>query len=544
MSRASVAVYAIPECYPDGAIAYAHDHAMAIMQNGKVLKYLHLERKSRIKRDNTLPDHIYELIKASGLLKTDFDLISVDSVQGRSFISSCGRIRIEAQRNKTLPLQHEEAWCWFLNEPRNAFVISHELAHVYSNLPFNGEFKENSLLVHFDGGASLSNFSAWHFKNNTLRSVEYHWELKHLSSLFNANALTFSIIGANFSNQHSVPGKFMGFAGFGSYKKEIEDFLKKHRFFQDNWGKPSTFFYEVRKHFGIDLNHYDQHHPFLQDVAASMHEYWVSELMCVLERLKEQTGAEHLYYSGGAALNIVANTRIVNSGLFGGVYIPPCADDSGLVLGAAAFLEQQKGQVIKNHSPYLNNWGIEDYSCNVHKEDLKTVAKKLSGGAVIGICNGKAECGPRALGNRSLIARADSTTLAQKVSCQIKGREWYRPVAPIILAKHVHYFTGFEPHALSKHMLIDFPILPEKIKELEGATHVDGTARIQALFSRDDNPWMFDLLELLDKDYGIKALINTSFNKRGEPIVHTAEDAQKAYSNLKLDGLVLNGKFI
>ena len=126
-----------------------------------------------------------------------------------------------------------------------------------------------------------------------------------------------------------------------------------------------------------------------------------------------------------------------------------------------------------------------------------------------------------------------------------KGREWYRPLAPVALAKNVEYFTGqFAIHPLSQFMLLDFTVLPEKQQEIAGAIHADGTARFQTIFDESDNPFLFALLNTLDEKYGIKALINTSFNAGGEPIVHTEEDAFKSAKKMQLDGVVLNGKFV
>ena len=543
MGKPTVAVYAIPECYPPGTIAYAHDHAIAVMQDGKLLKYLHLERKTRIKGDNRLQDQLYDLLKETGLLKEEFDLVSVDSVQGRSFITTDGKIRVEAGPVNELSSKIEDAGCWYLNNSKKAYVLNHELAHIYSNLPFYGDFKDNSLLVHFDGGASKSNFSAWYFVNNKLKPVEAHWELKYLSALFNANALTFNIIGAKFKDQHSVPGKFMGFAAYDEPDDKILMFLKRHSFFQDQWSKPSLFLKASEKAFGIKLHGYEQQNTYIQSVAATMHQYWVDTALAKMKQLKQKTGAEHLYYSGGSALNIVANSRLAESGLFNSIHIPPCTDDSGLALGAAAFLEQQKGNPIEMISPFINSWGIEDYKVEVDSEVIETVAGLIAEGRVIGICNGYGECGPRALGNRSIITRADSGQLAQKVSCKMKQREWYRPVAPVMLAENVSHFTGKSAHQLMKYMLYDAPVKYHK-KELEGTTHVDGTVRIQALFQKEDNPWMYALLKVLDRKYKIKALINTSFNRRGEPIVHTEADAIHSARVMKLDGVVLNGRLI
>ena len=124
-----------------------------------------------------------------------------------------------------------------------------------------------------------------------------------------------------------------------------------------------------------------------------------------------------------------------------------------------------------------------------------------------------------------------------------KGREWYRPVAPILLEKNASYFTGENNiHPLCEYMLLDVEVLSEKKKAMEGTEHVDGTARMQTISSREQNPFIFDLLTYLDKHYNQKALINTSFNIKGEPIVHTLEDAVCSAKNMKLDGVVLNGK--
>ena len=119
----------------------------------------------------------------------------------------------------------EKGRCWWLNHEKEAHVINHELAHIGANLPFCQSFKENSLLVHFDGGASLSNFSAWIYKNQTITPIEAHWDLKFLSSFFNANAIVFGIIGAKYKEQNSVPGKMMGLAAFGNYDPKIEAWL-------------------------------------------------------------------------------------------------------------------------------------------------------------------------------------------------------------------------------------------------------------------------------------------------------------------------------
>jgi carbamoyltransferase len=541
-NKPTLAVYGIQDREEYAHPFYVHDHNLAFMQNGEVKWFLQQERISRRKRDNTFHLHLKEILKEKKLLAADYDLVFIDNVVGRTFLTRQGDARFEGPLNSRLQTDLEKGRCWWFGREKEAYVLNHELAHLFSCLPFFGHFRENSLLVHFDGGASLSNFSAAIFRNNKLEWIEYHWKLKPFSTIYNANALVFAILDAKLPEQNTVPGKFMGFAGWGAPRQELKAWLIQNHFFQDIWGKTSVFFKQVKQDFGIELKSFDQKNPFIQDVAASLQEIFIELILNKLKELAEKTGAENLYYTGGSALNIVANTRILESGLFRQVFIPPCTEDSGLALGAAAFAEWKKHGSVRAHNSYLNNWNIEDYQPDFSSETIRQVAQILAAGKIIGVCNGYGEAGPRALGNRSILALPGSKKLAKEISMIKKGREWYRPLAPVALEKNTRHFTGqTEIHPLSEFMLLDFKILPERKEEMAGAVHADGTARFQTVFNRRKNPFLYDLLEHLDCEHGIKALINTSFNRKGEPIVHTVEDALRSATKMQLDGVILNG---
>ncbi len=542
-SKPTLAVYGIQDREKYEYPFYVHDHNIALMQNGEVLAFLQQERVSRKKRDNTLHAQLKSILKGKKLLGEDYDLVFVDNVVGRTFLTQNGDARFEAPLHRLLACGPEQGRCWWFGKEKKAYVLNHELAHIFSCLPFFGDFKENSLLVHFDGGASLSNFSACTYKNGKLKWVEYHWDLKPYSSIYNANALVFSIVGAKLAEQNSVPGKFMGFAGWGRYRPELEDWLARNNFFNDIWGRASLFFEKVHLDWGLELKSFDLNSGFIRDVAATLQQIFVNKIKEKLARLKEKTGTEYLYYTGGSALNIVANTAIIKSNIFKNVFIPPCTEDSGLALGAAACAEWLKHGGIGHHTAYLNNWGIEGYRTEISRGSILHIAKEIAGGKIIGICNGFGEAGPRALGNRSIVALPGSKKLSGKLSVEKKGREWYRPLAPVALEKNTRYFTGENTvHPLSKYMLLDFNVLPEKQRELAGAIHADGTARFQTIFKKGDNPFLYNLLQAMDEVYGIKALINTSFNSKGEPIVHTEKDALCSAGKMQLDAVVLNGK--
>ena len=543
--KPTLAIYGIQDREDHDYPFYVHDHNLCLMKSGQVSEFLQLERITRRKRDNRLPEFLADLVRGHHWVDQPVDLVIVDNVVGRAFINRQGNIRFEAPLCSELASGWERGHAWWFGREPNAWVLNHELAHLFSCVPFFGMFKDNSLLVHFDGGASQSNFSAWLFRNQQLTKLEAHWNYRYLTALFNANALVFSVIGTGRQQQNSVPGKMMGLAAYGTYRPELEKWLAVNDFFSTIWGKTAVFFQKVKQDWGLSINSFDQKNGFLQDCMATIHELFVRETLGIFSRLKMETKLDCLYYAGGCALNIVTNTRLLQSGLFNEIYIPPCPEDSGLSLGAATYAEWQKGHQLKLHSPWLNSWGLPLEKEHWSRSNVAEVARAVADGAILGVCMGNGEAGPRALGNRSLICRADRKDLAQKVSIVHKKREWYRPVAPVMLATNTRYFTGQkEVSPLSRYMLLDFAVLPSRRRELAGAVHVDGTARIQTLFGREDHPFLWDVLTLLDAEYNIRALINTSFNGRGMPIVHTEEDACAAARAMRLDGLVLHGRMV
>ncbi|MCS6904454.1 MAG: carbamoyltransferase C-terminal domain-containing protein [Bacteroidia bacterium] len=535
--------------------AYIHDHNLCLMQQGKVITYLHLERVSRKKYDNCLAQYIEPILAELFIQKNElqeFDFVCVNSFVGNAFISQNGRFRFEAKINGKEQLQfplstgfaYWQVWHWQGIEI-SAWLCPQELAHIGACLPFYGPFRENSLLIHFDGGASQGNFSAFLYKESKIQLIECHWELSYLSKFFNDNALSFKIIGSKPSTHCSHPGKFMGYAALGKYEETIEKWLIENDYFRQYWHNPEAILESIYKSFGKKINHFSTQEPFFQDVAATFQHIFTRDLLAKIEHLQSKVQADYLYYSGGCALNIVANTAIVEKNWFREVFIPPCCNDSGLSLGAAALLEMQKGNVVACHSPYLCNYGLGIIEVPSPPENLieQTINLLLSK-KVIGICNGYGEIGPRALGNRSIIALPNSKELAKKVSMKCKKREWYRPVAPIMLKEVAEMVTGKKVSLLAKYMLLDFIVLPSFYKALQGVIHANGTARIQVLFQEEDNLLLYKLLHCLYHKHQILGLINTSFNQQGEPIVHTPEQAISSAQVMGLDAVIINNQLI
>ena len=551
-SKPTLAFYGIKDRFAGKYPAVVHDHNACLMQEGKVLQYFQLERLSRRKYDNRLDQFLEDLVAEHKLVLPDeFDVVCVNDFVGSAFISRDGRFRFEFNKPDSLNFNLHKGYGYFQSDENNgrivdSYLCQHEIAHICSCLPFFGNFKDNSLLVSLDGGSSLGNYAAFCHKGGKIRFIENNWtDLGFASKLFNDNRLSFEMLGAAPYEHCAVPGKLMGFASWGEYSPDIEAWLLENDYFNRlGLHSKEQLAQSIKDRFGKDCAVFDTHNTFLQDCAATMQTLFERAVLSKLTSLQERFHCDYLYYGGGCALNIVTNTKILESGLFKEVFIAPCCNDSGLSLGAAALMERMKGHTIALHSPYLNNCGLDIPSvCEANDKDVEATAECLLNGGIVGVCNGAGESGPRALGNRSLLALPNSKPLSQRISMQVKKREWYRPVAPVMLSRLVPEVAVQKESALAKYMLMDFTVKEDKVSALEGVVHSNGTARIQTIETEDENPFIYKLLTLLYEKHGILALINTSFNAQGEPIVHTVDEAGASAVEMCLDGIVFNGKF-
>lgn len=305
IAKPTVAIYGIKDRNNLENPAYTHDHNLCIMQNGKIIQYLQLERYTRRKYDNKLDEYLEELIEKKLIsLPDEFDLVSVNSFLGNSFITKNGKIRLDSLPQKELSNDLEEAFAFYQfsdweGKEVKAYNCSQELAHIATCLPFFGNFKENSLLIHFDGASSVSNFSAFLFKNSKLELIEYNWDLKFIANFFNDNAFTFAILNARPGDHCSVPGKLMGYASLGEYDEKIEKWLTKNNYFKEYWNKTDEILFSIQKEFNIEISSFDNSSSFFQNVAATFQRIFENEVLKKINHLKQNHKADYLYYSGG-----------------------------------------------------------------------------------------------------------------------------------------------------------------------------------------------------------------------------------------------------
>ncbi len=318
----------------------------------------------------------------------------------------------------------------------------------------------------------------------------------------------------------------------------------------------------------------EQHH---RDLAMSIQRVTEEVLLRTANHLHEETGQKNLCMAGGVALNSVANGRIIRETPFEEIFIQPAAGDAGGSVGVATFiwfhiLRNKREAVHKNNpnSPttnrsrnssrtgpekdlmqnsylgpeysreeikrFLEEKGVvyEEFGC---EEILRRTAEIIAGKRVVGWFQGRMEWGPRALGNRSILADPRDKEMQDIVNLKIKFRESFRPFAPtVLLDKAAEYFV-LDREQQSPYMLLVTQVREEK-RVIPAVTHVDGSARVQTI-AREDNPLYYDLIAEFYNLTGVPVLINTSFNVRGEPIVCTPEDAYRCFMRTKMDDLVL-----
>ena len=363
----------------------------------------------------------------------------------------------------------------------------------------------------------------------------------------------------------------------GSFKLNLEYFsfhtsadISYTKKFTDLFGKPrvpgSKFFTQESgwlSYFGERPENWKTlaaEQQYYADIAASIQKVTEEIIVGLANAAHWETGADALCYSGGVALNSVANGLLAKQTPFKKIFIQPAAGDSGGALGAALSVHLLFGgprRFIMNHAYYGQSWNASEIEMFLKERNIvhehfsdenaliNTIADDLAHGKVVGWADGRFEWGPRALGARSILADPRSEDMKNLVNVKIKFREPYRPFAPSVLAEKADAFFELpqeENRLPALFMLYVVNVRKEKRKVIPAITHVDGTARPQLVF-KETNPRYYRLIEAFEKKTGVPLVLNTSFNLKGEPIVSSPADAVSTFERSGLDVLVL-GEYV
>ncbi len=291
------------------------------------------------------------------------------------------------------------------------------------------------------------------------------------------------------------------------------------------------------------------------DLAFAMQHCFEEISFYLFNQLHQRVPVENLVMAGGCALNSVVNGKLFCKTPFRQTWIQPAAGDEGLAIGAAlhtyhSVLRQPRHYVMKNSylGPEFSDSQIEadlkKANLQYHKLErqplLDAVAGQIAAGNVVGWFQGRMEWGPRALGNRSIVAHPGLPNMKDILNARIKQREWFRPFAPSILVERQHEY--FEHDHPSPFMLHVYKIRPEKRTQLCAVNHVDDTGRLQSV-SREQNPLYYDLIQTFERQTGIPVILNTSFNEN-EPIVCRPAEAIDCFQRTRMDALAIGSYLV
>ncbi len=291
------------------------------------------------------------------------------------------------------------------------------------------------------------------------------------------------------------------------------------------------------------------------DIAASLQAVLEQTVLELAAWLRETTGERALALSGGVALNCVMNARLRDSGLFEAIWVQPAAGDAGTALGAALLVDfeirGERGWKME-HAYYGPGYSDQEIESLLRWSKLpwrasdrleEETAALLAGNRIVGWFQGRMEFGPRALGARSILASPLEASMQARLN-QLKDREDFRPVAPVVLQDRIGEW--FEPaHAeasVAPFMTFVHRVRKDRARRIPAVTHVDGTARVQTV-ALAQNPRYYETIRHFGERTGVPVLVNTSFNSRGDPIVCTPRDALESFWSTPLDALVI-GRYI
>jgi carbamoyltransferase len=472
-----------------GISCLGHDAGLAVVRGDRILFAAHAERYSGVKNDCELNEALLEdALQAGG----PADRIVYHERPWRTRIR---RIRSGQWRDafRTNPLRHIRSFCPLASLPLT--TVGHHEAHAAGGL-FTSGFQDAAIVV-IDGVGEWDTISVWRGRNNRLKRI-FTERYPHSLGLFYA---AFTQRCGLKPNEEEFILMAMAALGRPLHRKAIEqEFLRS--------AQPPHF--RLRRNLHRGLGDWRPELTDIENIAASVQAIAKDFILGLMAWVAETVPSRNLVFSGGLALNCAINEHLWRSGLFDRVWIMPSPGDAGNGLGAAL---AYAGRPVRWEGPYIGHH-ID------RRPDMDALLEVLLTDGVAGLAHGRAEFGPRALGNRSLLADPRGPQIKDRVN-EIKRREPFRPFAPVILAEHAAAYFDL-PEATLPYMQVTARCLEPK--QFPAVCHVDGTSRVQTVDVRQ-NPLLHRLLQQFHSRTGCPMLLNTSLNVKGKPIVNDWPDA-------------------
>ncbi len=561
-----------------GISAFYHDSAAALITDGRITAALQEERFSRIKHDSEFPARsIQACLELGGCTLSEIDYVVFYEKPFSKFERLLETYLQHSPRGLKSYLKSIPVWLkdklWMKDSLRRELegfsgpilFSEHHESHAASAF-FPSPFSSAAILTS-DGVGEWATSTLGRGKDNCI-TLELEQDFPDSLGLL-YSAFTYYLGFKVNSGEYKV----MGLAPYGDpvyvdlIEKEIIDihedgsFVLNQKYFNYQVGLEmiSGRFSELFGHQPRDSR--DPLLKFHKDIAASVQKVIENVMLLTARFLHEKTGESNLCMAGGIALNCVANGRILRETPFREIWVQPAAGDAGGALGAALAIwysylgnhripevsgDSQQGSLLGTfYQPdeirnFLLSQGAVFHELDETALFTKT-AERLVEGSVTGWFRGRMEYGPRALGNRSIIADPRREGMLDEVNLKIKYRESFRPFAPAVLEEDADDY--FRTGSASPYMLLVGEVLPHRRKEIPAITHVDGSARVQTV-SEAGNRDFHRLISAFKKKSGCSVVLNTSFNVRGEPIVESPAQAYRCFMRTGMDCLVMENFFL
>jgi len=551
-------------------VAQGMDSAAALVIDGKVIAAAEEERFTGKKHTGDFPIHAINFCLAeAGIDPLDiaaeideiahgFDytplrnLYAGDEVSAQLYAQVFSRQALLAQVKRDLPRFPQS----------NVFSVGHHLAHAASAAYTSGW--DECLVVVNDAMGEVESLSVYDFHNGQMEKIRTIGANDSIGILYSLVTLH---LGFDFNSDEY---KIMGLAPYGNparfrafFEQAVElrdDGTIRIPILKLNHTRAERETYIASRAY-LDEHLVQRRHPdapvtsIHEDVAAALQECLDKVILHVCGHFGRETSLRHIAMAGGVALNCTANGKLKRSGLFDEVYVQPVAGDDGVALGAALYRASLSGP-LPNHrlpAPLLGpHYSADQIQAALHRfngkiewrrfdslaETCASAAQFIADGRVIAWDRGRMEYGPRALGNRSILADPGLPEMRDRINAMVKKREAFRPFAPACSAEEASRWFCVSPGDQFPYMISVVDVRPEAQALLPAITHVNGSARLQTV-STLDNPDFHALLLAVGETTGRQMVLNTSFNVKGQPIVNTPDEAIETFLGTGIDFLFL-----
>ncbi|MHA1315146.1 MAG: carbamoyltransferase C-terminal domain-containing protein [Candidatus Helarchaeota archaeon] len=511
-----------------------HDVSVSLIENEIIHSCLEEERFTRIKHQpgietgyNGKLQCLEALLKNENLIMEDIDFVALATFPPPIYEEfNVNRYRFEKYIRKKIP-------------PSVPYkIFDHHRSHASSAYRCSN-FKEAIILTIDNSGNSVSTaiFKGSDGKITKLKEFPYSQSLGFIYTDACKNILKLGEFGF-------CEGKGMALSAYGNPQSKFENVIAYD-------GQQFILNYHLQKKIKKKISHLPLFSKEKLDYIAMLQRELENAIIKCLKEFLVTYKIENICLAGGVALNCKLNSAILkNLKEIKNIFIQPASNDAGLALGAAAellfektgisFLNYQNTYLGTEYSEEQTIKKLEDYKLNFTwtKNSAKFIGEMLSSGKIIGVFIDRMEYGPRALGNRSILASPSSNEIKKRVN-YLKNREEWRPLAPSILIENLEeYFFPIQPE--SPFMTLNFDVKKEQAREIPGVLHIDNTARLQTV-EQKENSFFYQIIKEFEKVSGIPMVLNTSFNIGQEPIIESIDSAIQSFYSSNLDILFING---